>query len=107
MGAGQPLIAVGDPSVVEFNLLNARQLRLTGQRIGVTDLSITTGDGRTFNFEVRVVADLSLLTGKLKALFPDASIRLGQLRDHVIVEGEARTRPDPPRIMETIGAYLD
>lgn len=105
-GQNQPLVAVGDPTVIDFTVLNGRQIRITGQRIGATDLSITTADGRTFTFEVRVVADLSLLTGKLKAIFPDASLRLGQLRDHVVVEGEARDTAQVARIIETISAYL-
>src|SRR5262245_4790097 len=34
---GRPaLIAVGDPTVLDFAVLNARQIRIIGQRIGVT-----------------------------------------------------------------------
>jgi pilus assembly protein CpaC len=105
-GQNQPLIAVGDPSVVDFNVVSPRQIRIHGQRIGVTDLSVTTAGGETYSFEIRVVADLSLLRGKLKAIYPDASIRLGQLRDHVIVEGEARDVAQVNNIIATIQAYL-
>ncbi|HEX8202315.1 MAG TPA: pilus assembly protein N-terminal domain-containing protein, partial [Isosphaeraceae bacterium] len=42
------LIAVGDPTVIEFVVVNARQIRIIGQRIGVTDLSLTTSDARTY-----------------------------------------------------------
>src|SRR5262245_46173155 len=38
-GKGRALVAVGDPTVVEFVVLNSRQIRLVGQRVGVTDLS--------------------------------------------------------------------
>jgi pilus assembly protein CpaC len=105
-GGGQPLIAVGDPSVCEFTVLNSRQIRITGMRVGVTDLSISTGKREVYSFEVRVVADLSLLQGRLRATFPDASIKLGQLRDHIIVEGEARNNAQVARIMETVASYL-
>src|SRR5262249_58271124 len=77
-----------------------------GLRLGSTDLSITTSDNRTYSFEVRVVADLDVLRGQLKCIFPDASIRLGQIRDHLIVEGEARDNFQIARILETIRAYL-
>jgi pilus assembly protein CpaC len=105
-GRNQPLIAVGDPSVVEFAVVSPRQIRITGLRVGVTDLSITTATNQTYSFEVRVVADLSLLTGKLRQVFPDASLRLAQLRDHVVVEGEARDMVQVNKIIETIQAYL-
>lgn len=105
-GRNQSLIAVGDPSVVEFAVVSPRQVRITGLRVGVTDLSITTATPQTYSFEVRVVADLSLLTGKLRQVFPDASLRLAQLRDHVVVEGEARDMVQVNKIIETITAYL-
>src|SRR5262249_8055889 len=89
-GPTQALIAVGDPSIIEFAVVSPRQLRITGLRIGVSDLSITTGQNETIVFEVRVHADLALIQGKLHAMFPDASIKLSQLRDHIVVEGEAR-----------------
>src|SRR6516162_4641241 len=39
-----PLIATGDPSIIDFEVVGPRQLRITGRRIGVTDLSIVTQD---------------------------------------------------------------
>ena len=50
--ASKAVIAVGDPSVMDFVVLSPRQLRLIGHRLGTTDLSITTTDGQIFNFEV-------------------------------------------------------
>jgi pilus assembly protein CpaC len=76
-------------------------------QIGVTDLSITTGDGKTYNFEVRVTADMNPLRAQLLKAFPDARVRLSQMRDHVVVEGQARDGAQVTRIMETISAYLD
>ena len=105
-GPNQPLIAAGDPSVIEFSVINSRQIRVTGLRVGVTDLSISTGKNQVYSFEVRVLADLSLLQGRLRAFFPDASIKLGQLRDHIVVEGEARDNAQVARIIETVTSYL-
>src|SRR5262249_51162610 len=68
-GGRPPLIAVGDPSVIEFFVISPRQIRITGLRFGTTDLSITTATGETYTFRVQVVADLVLLEGKLRAMF--------------------------------------
>jgi pilus assembly protein CpaC len=105
-GPTQPLIAVGDPSIIEFAVVSPRQLRVTGLRVGVSDLAITTARNETYIFEVRVLADLTLIHGKLHAMFPDASIRLSQLRDHIVVEGEARDQAQITRIIQTLSAYL-
>jgi pilus assembly protein CpaC len=105
-------VAVSDPGVADFNILppppkqHPRQLRLIGQRIGVTDLVITLPDGKVHAYEVRVVADLDVLRVQLQCLFPDASLRLMQMRDNIIVEGQARSTAQVARIMETIRAYL-
>ncbi len=101
------VIAVGDPTVLEFEVLpNPRLVRLIGSRAGVTDLSITTADQQTVCFEVRVVYDLPLLQAQLKQLFPDAQLRLFQMRQHLAVEGEARSVRQVDQILQTIEAYL-
>ena len=72
----------------------------------MTDLSITTARNETYTFEIHVLADLTLIQGKLRSAFPDASIKLSQVRDHIVVEGEARDPAQIARIIETITAYL-
>src|SRR5205807_2539238 len=44
---------------------------------------------------------------QLKCLFPDACLKLTQIRDHLVVEGQARDTSQVGRIMETINAYMD
>ena len=106
-GPSRPLIAVGDPTILDFIVLNSRQLRITGRGFGVTDLSITTARDETYSFEIRVLADTNLIHSKLRVAFPDASIKLNQVRDHFVVEGEARDPAQITRIIETIRAYLN
>jgi pilus assembly protein CpaC len=79
-GKSLPVIAVGDPTVIDVSVVSPRQLRVLGLRMGVTDLSITTADRRSYNLEVRVVADLDVLRARLRCLFPDASLKLAALR---------------------------
>ena len=103
-----PVIAVGDPSVVEVNIvdkLKGRQIRLVGQRIGVTDLSIITRD-QVYSFDVHVMADLDLLRRQIQGSFPDAAVKLSQLRDHVVAEGEVQNRLQKEKIVDMISAYL-
>ena len=105
-GPNRALIAVGDPTILDFTVVNSRQIRLIGKGVGVTDLAITTARNETYTFEIRVLADLSLIQDKLRATFPDASVKLSQIRDHFVVEGEARDQAQIFRIVQTINAYL-
>ena len=106
-GATQALIAVGDPTILDFIVVNSRQIRIIGRGMGVTDLAITTAARETYNFEIRVVADLAMIHAKLRATFPDASVKLSQIREHFVVEGEARDPFQVARIMDMIRAYLN
>ncbi len=106
-GDGTAVIAIGDPAVIDFQVLpNPRMIRIIGRRAGVTDLSITTAGGQVCSFEVHAVYDLPLLRAQLKQIFPDAFLKLGQLREHLVVEGQARTPEQVTQIIKTLEAYL-
>ncbi len=102
-----PFIAVGDPSVVDFEIVGPRQIRVTGQRIGTTDLSIVPAAGEPFSLEVHVVVDLDFLRARLRQAFPDAVLQLSHLREHLIVEGQARDSRQVSQIIRTIELYLE
>ena len=105
--SADPYIAIGDPTVMDFDVVDPRHLRLTGKRIGVTDLSIVTADREDYTIEVHVVADLNLLKARLMQAFPEASVTLTPMREHVIVSGQARSTQQAARILAAIEAYLD
>jgi hypothetical protein len=104
---GTGVIAVADPTVVDFDIMpNPRLIRLSARRAGVTDLSITTADGEIYNFEVHVVYDLRLLEAQLRQIFPDVQLRLFQLREHLVVEGQVRSIRQADQVLRTIELYL-
>lgn len=107
-GEGTAVIAVGDPTVIDFQVLpNPRMIRVIGKRAGVTDFSITTADGQVYGFEVHVVYDLQLLRAQLKQVFPDAHLKLAQLREHLVVEGQARSPAQVSQILQAIESFLE
>lgn len=102
-----PLVAVGDPIVIDFEIVGPRQIRVTGQRIGVTDLSITPSTGDPYSLEVHVVIDLDFLRARLRQAFPDADLQLAHHREHLILEGQARDSRQQSQIIRTIELYLE
>ncbi len=99
-------VAAGDPSVIDFEVIGPRQIRVIGLSMGVTDLSITTSEDYTHSLEVHVVADLEVLEARLQASFPNAQVKLSHLRNHLVVEGQAQSVVQADRILQTIEAYL-
>lgn len=105
-GEGEPLVAVGDETILDFEIVGPRHIRLVGRRIGITDLSIVTADGVSHGFEVAVVTDLAVLTAQLRQTFPDAIVNLSQLREHVVVEGQARDSRQVAQVIAAVESYL-
>lgn len=106
---GTSVIAVGDPSIVDFDILpdpQLRMIRLVGRRVGVTDLTYVGIDREPYSFEIHVVYDLELLRAQLRQHFPDAQVSLGQIREHIVVEGQARSTDQVQQILDTINVFL-
>jgi len=101
-GPREPSIAVGDPGILDFTPVSPRQIRLLGLKLGSTDLSIEMADGQTISFNVIVGPDLELIRGQLRQAFPDVSLTLGQVGDHVVVEGQARSLAQISQIVRTL-----
>lgn len=106
-GKDEPLLAIGNPGILDVAIISDRQLRLTGIRVGVTDLSITTAKGDTTHYEIQVLADLVTLQKKIRVAFPEASVHLSQIQNNVIVEGQARSQLQVTQIIGMVSAYLD
>ena len=87
---GQSLIAVGNPDILDFEIVGRRQIRLIGKQIGVTDLIIVAEDQQTYSYEVHIVYDLNMVQARIRALLPDAQIKVAQLGKNLVVEGQAR-----------------
>jgi len=100
------VIALGDPSIVDFEVIGLTRIRLTGLRIGTTDLSLTTADGLSRSIEIHVVADFRTLRARLAAIFPDSSVTVTQVSDHIILQGQARTAAQATAIHQMTEAWL-
>ena len=98
-------ILVGDPSIADFDLLGARQIRVYGLRAGITDLTLVTGAGEDLTIRVSVVYDLDTLREQLTGVFPDANVRMFQIREHLFAEGIVRDPAQARQLSELLDAY--
>jgi len=106
-GGENPVIAFSDPGVADFEVLpTGRTLRMIGLRPGNSDLSITTSEGQTYSFLVRVNYDLDIIRTTVKEQFPSASVSITQLRNHVILSGQTRSAVQTVEIEATVRSLL-
>jgi len=104
---GTGVIAVGDPTIVDFDLMpNPRLVRLISLRPGVTDLSIATADGEIYSFEVHVIYDLRLIEAQVRQIFPESQVRLSQLHGSLVVEGQVRSIRQADQVILAINSLM-
>ena len=100
------VVAVGNPGVVEFDVLNSRVIRLVGTRLGSTEISILTADNTPYVIKIEVIYDLPSLRKSLSTTFPEASLEVNQVRESLVVKGEARDVIQVRNILEMLQSYL-
>ncbi len=106
-GKSVGVVAVGDPSIADFEILpNPRMLRLTAKRAGLTDLTIILGDDSILTLQILVKYDLELLRAELNQRFPEASIKISQLRENIVLEGQVRNATIASQIVMLTEAWL-
>lgn len=104
---GARAIAIGDPTVIDFEILpNPQLIRVIGRRVGVTDLSVVAANGQAYSFTIHVLYDIPLLEARLFQVFPSAQLNLRQMREHLIVEGQARNTAQVSQILQLLGSFL-
>jgi pilus assembly protein CpaC len=104
----KPFIALGDPSIADIAVLpnaSPRMIRVIGRRAGTTDLSVIGADGQAYGFELQVLHDLEMVAAHLRQAFPNDSIKLTQLRNVVVVEGEVRSVSEVGKVLQLV--YTD
>ena len=104
-GRLESFLAIGDPAVADFSQVGPRQIRLTGKKIGTTDLTITTSQASIYSFEIRVVPDLDPLRIQLFNSFRNDSITVRPLREAIVVEGQADSLVEKTKILEMVEIY--
>lgn len=78
-------IAVGDPKIADVNIVNRRDLLLTGKSLGVTSLLIWTGAAATPKaFRVRVISVRDATAKKPDVELKDASAEPGRTLEGVL-----------------------
>lgn len=102
----QPVVAIGDPAVVTFQMLNSRTLRLVAQRVGSTDLTILNHKNEWYVVKLNVVYDLEPLQQALRVVGADAVIEPAPWREGMIVRGQTRDILQTFNVIRTIDAYL-
>lgn len=84
-------LAVGDPGIVEAQLLDSRQVLLLGRRIGRTSLILWYADGGVEEIRLNVQRDLSVLAAALRDIYPGIRLESAPDRDAIVLRG---TVPD-------------
>ncbi|MBS1170256.1 MAG: outer rane channel protein [Burkholderiaceae bacterium] len=105
------LRSIADPSVVKISPLTSRvarsQFSLFGLKIGSTNMTFQTKDGRCSNIELSVGADTSAVQAKIRELLPhETDIRVVAAADSLVLTGTAVDAASVDKAMSIAKAFL-
>ncbi len=82
-----------DPDIVTVTALTPNQVRVRGERSGVTSVVLTDEFENAYTVDIFVTGDVRHLQAYLSQLFPEASVHAVKLQEGVVLRGVV-TEPD-------------
>ena len=98
-------VSVTNPDVADVQVLTPRQVLLTGNALGSTDLILWSETEEIWHARVNVMVDLGYIKDELGKLFPSSSLEITQSRDMVIITGQLRRAEDVTRLRSVLDSY--
>jgi len=98
-------VSVTNADIADVQVLTPRQVLLTGNALGSTDLILWSEAEEIWHARVTVLVDLGFVNDELDKLFPDANIEAMQSRDTVMITGQLRRAEDAARLRAVITSY--
>ena len=80
-------VAVTDPAVADYKLLNPDSVMVMGKVIGSTDVMVWNEKEELFQAHIEVVADLEHLKKELARLFPQSPLQITQSQGVIVISG--------------------
>lgn len=99
-------VSVADGEVLRSEVLDSREVLITGAAVGVTSLTIWFESGAPLERLVSVERDLSLLVNLLREIDPGIGVEFAADRDFVILRGLVPTTELREAAQATVEAYL-
>jgi pilus assembly protein CpaC len=106
---GQPIkrIAVGDPKVADYMMLNRSEIYLLGKKLGSTNLVVWDQNGNVTSRPVQVSRGTAALQAFLKALFPkEHDIHIDALGPALVLSGSVSDALVGESVSRLMTAYL-
>lgn len=82
-------VSITDPTIADVKTLSPTQVLLVGKAVGTTDLLVWNEKEEVRRTKVQVmVADLEVLSGELRRLFPDTTLQLSPSGRAIVLTGQ-------------------
>lgn len=94
-----PKVVVEDPSVVVATPVSRNQVLVRGLQTGITGVSFSDAQEKTYTVEINIVNDVRQLQAVLNQTFPTANIAVRPLKGSVVLVG---TVPNPDMTAQVV-----
>jgi pilus assembly protein CpaC len=98
-------ISVGNPDVLDYNVLNPTSVLFTAKKPGTTAAVVFDEDNRSSVIDVTVDPDLALLLRQLKIAYPNLNINVTPLNDTISLRGVVPSMSVAEQVVEIASTY--
>lgn len=99
-------ILVANPAIVDVMAVRANQLYLVGSSLGDTNLMILDDEGNVMRrVNVHVQMDTDKLSGMIKELYPNESVKIKALSDQLVITGNVSTPAVSNSVANLVAQY--
>lgn len=81
-------VSVVDPAIADLQVIDPKQIMLSGLTVGNTNMVIWTEDGKTQMYDVYVKLDIAKIKETLKKILPNEAIDVVAIEQGIALQGE-------------------
>lgn len=100
-------VFISNPNIADYSTIGKKTLVVYGKSVGSASLIIFDSDGKTvYSRTVTVNTNLLSLKQYVSAQFPDLSIEISHIGDHIVLEGLVATEQQKMDVEALVGEIL-
>ena len=104
-------LSVTDPAIADVDLTTPSRLQIKGKSVGMTELTIWSERGESWQAKLEVKADVSRLQDQMRKLFNNDSLQVTQVDDVIAIKGTLAQTEDVAQLRQFLKLsdlrYLD
>lgn len=100
-------VAVGDPNILDFTMINPKELYVLGKSVGTTNMILWESSGKSIVLSATVSVDLEPLSASIKEALPqERDVKVNAIAGSVVLSGSIADGLAAKTALDLAGAFV-